>query len=301
MLPNFFIIGAAKAGTTTLYHQLGSHPDIFFPQKKEPNFFSLNGSPPRCPEQGAERIILNSVFNQAEYEKLYEGSAAPIRGDASPSYLYSPAAPSAIATKVPDARIVVILRDPAERAFSAYLHMRAQGAETARNFSQALDAEPDHIAENWWFISHYLTASKYAHQLERYYDHFPRENIKIIDFEALGTNSAQVARDVAVFLGLSPEFVVASGRFNETSEIKNPFMKKLLVQQGFGIRALKSLLPKQYRARWKEQLKSVFAGTRPTLSRADRSRIISELEDDISRVERLTGLSFGHWRMIDTV
>ena len=134
-LPNFLIIGAMKSGTTSLYHYLKQHPQIYMSSIKEPNFFALEGS--NLDFNGAEgkeqiqRLIKReSIINIEEYRALFRRAAHETAiGEASPMYLYSPEAPYRIRYYVPEAKLITILRNPVERAYSAFLYMTRDGRE----------------------------------------------------------------------------------------------------------------------------------------------------------------------------
>src|SRR4051794_34967159 len=128
MLPNFLIIGAAKAGTTSLYHYLRQHPDVYMSTIKEPNYFCFEE---QLPEYAPVRTL-------AEYESLFDGaSSQPAVGEASTQYLNSAAAPRRIANILPNVRLIVSLRNPADRAYSSYLG-RVWGGRERAGVSEAL-------------------------------------------------------------------------------------------------------------------------------------------------------------------
>ena len=142
MLPNFLIVGAAKAGTTSLFEYLGEHPQIFTPAKKEPKFFSYGCYPSPLKGPGDDLVESQIVKNFDEYKKLFDNSDAyPLRGEASPDSLYywNGAIPK-IKKILGDVKIIIMIRNPANRAFSNYMHLIRDGRETL-NFEAALDAE----------------------------------------------------------------------------------------------------------------------------------------------------------------
>lgn len=199
--PNLFIVGAAKAGTTSLYEYLRGHPDVFFPSIKEPHFFTEVRPAPE--HRYAQRRF---VTRREEYLALYEGAKGKaLRGDASPSYLWCPAAPARIAQVSPEARIVVLLRDPIERAYSHYLMEFREGADHG-TFAEAL-ARDQARPEKGWAVSHlYLELGFYATQLARYFEHFPRAQVFVLELEELRGQKARreaLAR-LCAFLGIDP-------------------------------------------------------------------------------------------------
>ncbi len=140
-LTNFLIIGAAKAGTTSLYHYLRQHPDVFMSPVKEPQYYWDEGP----------KNMHACAYDRAAYERLFEGSESRrAAGEASPQYLHSPTAPARIAADLPRSRLIVSLRNPADRAYSCYLG-RLRGAREGRRVEQAMTRD-----------GHYFQTSLYA-------------------------------------------------------------------------------------------------------------------------------------------
>lgn len=187
--PNLFVVGAAKAGTTSLWRYLGQHPEIFMSRLKEPHFFS-----------GYRPPIYPVVHDEAAYLRLFAAAATRLRGEASPSYLWSEAAATRIKRVSPDAKILIALRDPVERAHSLHAHVRRIGLERA-GFAAAVAAElrsgsPPEGSE-------YVARSRYAADVARYRDLFG-ENVRVILFEELVADVGRELAGVFAFLGVDP-------------------------------------------------------------------------------------------------
>jgi hypothetical protein len=168
------IVGSARCGTTSLYYYLKQHPEIGFPEKKEPKFFSL----PHCgPGDGS--VDEARVMNRTEYESLFQGMAGCKRvGDASSDYLYfHHYTAQAIRDTVGDIPILILLRDPVERAFSAYNNMLRDQREKLP-FGEALKAEEERLAENWDWMWAYKSGGLYAAQVKTFQSTFSR--VKVI-------------------------------------------------------------------------------------------------------------------------
>ena len=144
-IPNFIVLGAAKAGTTALYHYLGQHPEVCMSRTKETNFLALKDDPLDFRGPGDRDYITRfSVTTLDGYRDQFRGCGAkPAIGEASPLYLYSPKAPGLIGEVVPDAKLIVILRNPIDRAYSAFLHLVRDGRETVLDFGEALRLEDE--------------------------------------------------------------------------------------------------------------------------------------------------------------
>ena len=199
-LPDFLVIGAQKAGTTALYAYLRWHPGITGPSWKEVSFFDRHWW---------------------RGESWYRGQF-PLRprgrlvGEASPSYLFHPLAPERARAVVPHARLVALLRDPVDRAYSHYQHEVALGREPL-SFEEALAAEeertrgeverltadPRAFSRAWWDHT-YAARGRYAEQLERWLAAFPREQLHVATTEELGERPAETYAAIVAFLGAAP-------------------------------------------------------------------------------------------------
>jgi Sulfotransferase domain len=200
-LPDFLILGAQKAGTTALYAYLRRHPGITGPRWKEVSYFDRHYRRGRAWYRGNFPVRLSS-------ERIV--------GEASPSYLFHPLAPERVAALLPGARLIAILRDPVERAYSHYQHEVAFGRERL-SFEDALEqedarlsgelermqAEPAYFSQAWW--SHtYLARGLYAEQLERWWAAFPAEQLLVLANEELAAEPAATYARVLAFLGAEP-------------------------------------------------------------------------------------------------
>lgn len=216
-LPNFLIIGTAKAGTTSLYRYLAQHPQIYMSPIKEPNFFALEGQEVDFCGPGDEMYIKQfSVTDCGGYEGLFEGVSSEVAvGEVSPLYLYSRAAPHCICSYAPETKLIVILRHPVERAYSAFLHLLRDEREPLGNFA-ALRVEEKRVQENWEHIWHYRGMGFYAAQLGRYYRHFSPEQIRVYLYESLQREPLALIADILRFLGVDETFRLdISVRYNE--------------------------------------------------------------------------------------
>jgi hypothetical protein len=209
-LPNLFVIGAAKSGTTSLHAYLARHPQIHMSAVKEPRFFAAE------PDQ--EIASSGRVRHLADYEALFE-TDRPLRGESSPSYSMSPiytGVPERIHARVPDARFVYLLRDPVERAIAHYAQSRAAGHDP-RPAAVALAApeEPRHV---------YVCASRYATQIEGFHRVFGPDRVLVVDQRRLLDDPDETLATVLGFLGADLVSLTASGRLllNRTAAKREP-------------------------------------------------------------------------------
>lgn len=230
-MPNFLVIGAAKSGTTALYYAFRQHPEIYMSRSKEPNFFALEGKPPAFRGPGDQQTInTQSITSLTAYQRLFHGvDGEAAVGEASTAYLYHARTPERIKHYIPNAKMIVILRHPVERAYSSYLHMVRDGREPLADFAQALQAEESRIRDQWEHIWHYQRMGFYSVQLERYFAFFAPDQIKVHLYDEWLANPLQVMRDTFHFLGVDERFVPdLSIRPNVSGIPRNRLLQTLL-------------------------------------------------------------------------
>lgn len=293
-LPNFLIIGAAKAGTTSLYSYLDQHPQIYMSAEKEPRFFALEGETPHF--QGpTQNINQFSVTGLAAYQQLFDGVTDEIAiGEASTLYLHSPKALERIRHYIPDAKIVVGLRDPAERAFSSYVHLVRDGFEPL-SFPESLSAEPERIQSNWQPLWFYQQRGFYARQLEQYFKAFGAENIQVYLYEDLAANSLAVAQEIYRFLSVDATFRPDLTRENVSGVPKNKRIQRLLTQDNFLKAVIKPLVPKQLRRGMVDKVKQQNLGKKPTLLPEIRQQLADLYREDVLHLQDLIGRDLSGW------
>ena len=209
--PNLFIIGAPKSGTTSLYHYLSGHPEIYMSDVKEPGYFARDLTA-ETPDN-----TMRYGDDEAAYLALF-AAAGDVRyaGEASVRYLYSHDAPTLIHAVQPDARILVMLRNPIETAHSLHTHMVAGGAEDIAEFEQALAAEPDRHAGRRLpptanpRLATYRDRASYGEQLPRWFKTFGRDHVHVSVFEEFVSQPAAGFRAVLEFLEVDPDYQPAS-------------------------------------------------------------------------------------------
>ncbi|MGI0014250.1 MAG: sulfotransferase family protein, partial [Nitrososphaera sp.] len=210
--PNFFIVGAPKAGTTSLYYYLKKTPGIFMSSVKEPNYFACN-------------IVASSTFdvitNKHEYLGLFRNSDKHIAvGEASVCYLWDPSAPMLIKASVPDARIIILLRDPIERAFSDYLMRKKYGGDNA-SFYTELVLDSLRTEKLFGSCALYVELGMYYEQVKRYFEHFGRDRVMVIIFEEFIKNKQDTLKNVLSFLGIDSALPEMDEQYNKYSEPRN--------------------------------------------------------------------------------
>jgi hypothetical protein len=279
--PNLFIVGAAKAGTTSLYHYLGRHPDIYMSPMKEPHFFSRIEPDPKLAS------FFPRVTATGAYLALFaDASNARVRGEASTSYLSHPNVPAAIKDVSPDAKVVIMLRDPISRAHSHYLNDVREGIES-RTFEQAIAEEIDAPVGRWGVSSLYIDCGFYAERAARYLDAFGGD-VLILFFEEFVKDPRGHVESTFAFIGVdslpleSTEFDV----HNAFTLPRNAASGRVLAS-GAARSTARRLLPRAVRTHARSLL--VAPAQKPQLKPDTRRHLHEIYRDDVERLASTLG------------
>ncbi len=232
--PNLFIVGAPKSGTTFLYHYLKQHPDIYFPDFKEPHFF------------GADLIRRNGAYNLSldEYNNLFK-TDKKIIGEASTFYLFSKDAPEEIYNFNPNAKIIIMLRNLVDLAHSLHSQFVFSGDEIVEDFNKALELESSRLSgekipnqttvvNKLFYISNILSLPR---NIQSFISYFGRENIRFIDLEDIKKNPERIYSETLEFLNVDSSFNISDFKIinkNKTYKSKTvrDFIKKYSIFLG---------------------------------------------------------------------
>jgi hypothetical protein len=297
-LPTFLIIGAAKSGTTSLYHALRQHPDVFMPEVKEPRYFAYADAPPPMngPGDRESNEAAGAVSSWEAYRALFATANAPALGEASVNYLYSDTAPQRIHERVPNVQLIAVLRNPIERAYSHYLHLLRSGREPLSDFMAALEAEDERVAQGWEWSWHYRRMGRYHEQLSRYLDRFGRGQLHVYRFADLKQDTAGLAQRVFGILGVDPTFAPHDkGRRRATGVPKSDWFQRFLQNPDHPVRrASRLVLPEAVRDRVLTSAKSANL-QKPPLPDAARERLAAYYRDDVRRLSALLDRDVTDW------
>ena len=301
-LPNFLVIGAHRSGTTSLYYALAEHPQVFMSPVKETNFFALanDAIDLASTEFARERMLERSISSADEYAALFRGSAGAIAvGEVSPLYLYSRQAASNIKDSLPDARLVVILRDPVDRAYSAFTR-RNTGDQGAESFLDTVDREAAmHARGEPTDRLTLVDGSLYGRHLSEYLKLFNRDQIRIELYERLWSEDGGSREALHGFLGLEPSPAGQVARYNQSGNPRSAQLDRFVR----GAPRLKSFVKKKLPSRWvrragqaRQAIERWNLDKPAGVPREVRSILIDRyFREDVGALEGMTGLDLSRW------
>jgi hypothetical protein len=276
-LPNFFVIGAAKAGTTALWAALDQHPDVYMSPVKEPRFFALGGEDPVHTRPDQRRYQ-----EPQEYLALFAGAGGQRAiGEASTFYLTSAMAARRIRRDVPSAKLVVVLRHPIDRAHSHYWHQVRAGHESAPTFEQALASEPRRVAAGLEPWRAYRERGLYHEQLSEYFSRFPREQIRVYLYEDWCASPSELLAGLFAFLDVDPAFAPMLERINASTAVRSVRLHRLALSSD---------------QHWLRTLDRRYGAVPiPPVRPETRAALLEGYRDDIEKLQVLIDRDLTHW------
>ena len=255
--PNFFIVGHPKTGTSALYNFLKQHPDVFLPEIKEPRFFCKDFHKEEeefYKKSKLKKTTKYTIKNKKDYLELFKDTKEEKAvGEVSPGYLESREAAKEISKFNPNAKIIMILREPSEYLFSSF-NQKQKSEEGASTFKEALNLEKVRKKRDYRKVRAppvsqllYSERIRYEAQVKRYLDNFPKENILVLIHEEFKNNNLETCRKIFRFLGVDDSFKPETRTVNKGKSIKFKKLKSFL-DRPFMInfrRSLKEFLPKK--------------------------------------------------------
>lgn len=298
-LPDFFVIGAPKSGTTALHVALAAHPQLFMSRVKEPKFFLTDGPPPTRGGPGDAKTFREHVWQRTDYEALFD--AAPpgtLRGESTSLYLYDRDAAARIRDLVPDARLIALLRDPVDRAHSNWAHLWSAGLEPEKDFVTACRLEDERGEAGWAQFWRYLDLGRYGAQLERLYAVFPCEQVLLIRYRELREEPVRTLDRICAFLGVDVGVLTGVPAENVTAHATASFRNRMVAMLLRVGTAAEHRLPRA----WWPRIDRFLAGhlqseqrPRQPLTADERAELVGCFTEDVALLERLTGESFAEW------
>ena len=283
---DFFIVGAPKAGTTSLYHYLNEHSEIEMSSQKEPDFFS---------DQSLQKQKLyydkNRIDTLEKYNSLFEREDVILRGDSSVSYLFYEDVPHKIITYNPDAKIIIMLRNPIDRAFSHYLMDYSLGL-ISESFETIIQKQSKHKNANL-FYQQYIQLSEYTKQIKRYLEVFSKDNIHFIDYEDFKNDTSDVVNSVFLFLGVNDDFQpYLKKKYNTYTAPKNS-----LIRYVYSFVAFRKMVANILSKNLTKTIRNLLfrSDKKPQLPELTRNFLKKHFESDVRELSELLNKDFTKW------
>jgi hypothetical protein len=292
------VIGAQKCGTTALYEVLRQHPEIYMSPVKEPFYFVLNGAPPPYPmpsHEYAARLRYTEDSYLALFHDVVDQRAI---GEASALYLssFQPERTSAnIHDFNPQMRLIAILRQPADRAWSAFHYYRAKGFEPLNRFQAALAAEATRRQGNDLPDLRHFANGCYFANLKPYFDRFPPEQIRVYLYNEWDQQPQSVLRDIFAFLGVDETVVIETQRKNVTFGVRHAWLQRFLNEPNLARQMLELILRGRMRARVYGKLRRYNRQQPPALDVGLRRALTERYCSDIEQLQTLINRDLSHW------
>lgn len=295
--PNLFIVGAQKSGTSALAAWLGQHPNVCMSFPKEPGFlaFGENGYPYRDGYGNPAPASQYVVSDERAYLDLF-AQATPqqwVSGEASTWYFALPGMARKIKAYNPDAKIIVILRNPVERAYSAWCHARSDRLEPCESFAAALAQEAQRGEVE--FLLRYQRMGLYSEALTEYQGVFPTTQLLVLFYDDVRSDPLAVWRKVCAFLGIDDAHTPAfEHRYNRSGQPRNRFVHSLLRSHRLK-RIVRAVLPHRLAMRAKQRVENVNLEQFPVMDESSRAALREYYRRDILQLSQLTNRNLATW------
>jgi hypothetical protein len=298
-LPDFLVAGVPKAGTTALHAALSRHPALYMSPIKEPKFFLTDGPPPAKGGPGDALTYREHVWQRDKYEKLFEQAPDNSKkGESTPLYLYDPDAMRRIQALIPDVKLVVVLRDPVERAHSNWTHLWSAGLEPESDFLRACAEEERRKAQGWASFWCYTGLGMYGQQLQHAFRLFPRDNVLVLRYRTLVDEPERALDRICGFLDVEQGILTEIPRENVTSHPKQTLAHRatsLVMRAGD---TLGQRLPGDAITAATHRLERFLQRDnrqRQPLGWEQRQALLPVFADDVRLLEQVLKEDFGDW------
>lgn len=293
--PNLFIVGAPKCGTTSLAYYLKQHPEIFFPERKEPHFFGTDLNAP-YPYFIRDLKEYSNLFSDVKNEKII--------GEASVWYIYLKRAAAEIKAFCPHAKIIIMLRNPVDMMYSLHSQRLYTGNEDIADFQAALEAEEDrkrgrYIPKGVNLVEglFYRKVAMYTSQVKRYLDIFNHKNVHIIIFDDFEKNTSEAYRQTLHFLGVSENFYPDFTILNKNKSIRNLALRNFMKNPPMIVRKIKKALPRSLLSVIRHTIIKLNTSCqkRSPMPLLLRRRLQEEFIPEVEKLNELLNRDLTHW------
>lgn len=310
-LPTFLVVGAVKAGTTSLHEYLQQHPEVYMSPVKETNHFCdadmdfahFNVDYRQDIDHNLDKYLagpmdkkihIAHVRTWQQYQLLFKNvKDEKAVGEVSNAYLFCPSTVTAIKQKLPAVKIIMVLRNPVDRLYSQYLMNLKLGKITERDLLREIEQDQAKIHKGWGVSHLYLEVGKYYEQVKRYYDAFPKEQIKVLLFDDFKKDATATMQEIFDFIGVDSSFAIdTSRRYNEAGMPRFGKLNYWLTQIGvYGL--VKKIFPDEL----KNRIKALIYTKKdiPTIQPDERRHLEDLFREDIQQLAQLIGRNLDHW------
>jgi len=299
--PNFLVIGAGKSGTTSLYEYLKDHPEVFMSSVKETNFFALEGE---SIEQKNDPDQMHhypwSITDYEDYQDLFKGvNKEKAVGEVSPMYLYSEKAALSIKERLPEVRLIAILRQPVDRLYSRYLHLARENRTPTSEFADTLNKK-----SIWWKRNDLIQEGFYHTHLNKYFQLFPKEQIKVVLYDDFRLNPQKVLKDIYEFIGVDSSYSPnLKTEFNVSGIVANKKIDSIIGQNSVVKKWIGTVAPQLFNylsankniKSWVNQLRNRNL-KRPSLSFELKKQVNEIYKSEIDSLQSLINRDLSHWQ-----
>lgn len=289
-LPNFIIIGAPKSGTTSIFYYLKQHPDIYLPVRKELHYFSYSCLEKQAKGPGDTDALKNLCCNWDAYINHYKSvNGQKAIGEVSPSYLYFSQVSHKIKDQLGNIKIICILRNPIEKAFSQFNHLKRDYREELC-FYDALMAEKGRVEKGWGDFWRYAESSLYADRLKLYYEVFGADSVKVVLFDDLMADSGLLMKEMFSFLGIDASFEVQTDEiYNRSGKSRLKFISDFFSKPNTVKSLAKSIIPEQIRVAIRMKVLDMNTADKDAIDDRSRTFLIEYFSQDIAQLEAIIG------------
>jgi hypothetical protein len=299
-LPNFLVIGAAKSGTTSLHFYLGQHPQVFMCPVKEPGFFAFEGQNSDQKDPWQEGGVRRVVTDLQSYQALFRAAGAqPAIGEVSPAYLVRPRAAERIQHYIPQARLIAVLRNPVERAYSAFWMQRLYSQKNVPDFAALVEKRLSDLPQGELVGNLKIDAGFYDIHLKRFYDLFAAQQLRIYLYEDLSRATLPILQDMFSFLEVDAAFQPdISIRHMAGGVPRSRTWRAVLLGMNRLKSVLRPLLPEKVRRRLRSALDPLARQgleKPPPMPLQTRQMLLELDRQDILRLQQLIARDLSAW------
>lgn len=288
--PDFLVIGAGRAGTTSLHRYLARHPDVFLPKTKAPSHWYAVGRP------GVHDLPASFVRSETAYRALFADSErAQVCGEVSPVYLAATDVAAKAVERMPDIRVVAILRHPVDRVYARWVARRRDGLEAQSTFEALIDAEAATLEQVEDAHATYLAGGIVSPMLHTWFDLIPADRRLVLWFEDFARDTAGVMRTVCDFIGVNPSLDLGTAQAHNASggRIRNPLLRAAWAGSYPLRRLVRPFMPAVARD---AAFRLATRGVSPLpLATPTRARLTALYADEIRALGALTGRDLSAW------